>query len=388
MSSFRLKGRKLLLLVIIASAALGLGGITWRLVPASAEVPESDDDCWEAEYFTYYPPQGMDSRFGKTQQIKPALVRKDKEINFDWGFGSPEKVIPTDRFSARWTRTVSFPEGIYRFRIKSDDGARLYIDDYLKMDRWVNSLGVEQVVDVKLSKGNHRLKVEYFENLGTASIVVGWEPSLANGEAVDGVKTLLGTGAIQQPSSIASYARASWTEGQLSQSASPDGEAIALPAWNDILANGGFEEDADMDGLPDKWNISIPDGEFGIATGIAGNPEGRNVAIFKPSMKTFMVFQDINASPRQNYEFTGFINITNSTGWFRLSVALIPLNEQGQPLASFELASYTQPTSGWVQLSRKIVTPSYTTKLRVQAKVDVMRATAYLDDFKLKAFSP
>ena len=47
----------------------------------------------------------------------PILVRNDVSVNFDWGSGSPGPGIPADNFSARWSRSVNFPAGTYRFHV-------------------------------------------------------------------------------------------------------------------------------------------------------------------------------------------------------------------------------------------------------------------------------
>ncbi len=39
--------------------------------------------------------------------------------------------LPEDGFSARYTRVISFPAGLYRFTLADDDGARLWVGDRL-----------------------------------------------------------------------------------------------------------------------------------------------------------------------------------------------------------------------------------------------------------------
>jgi hypothetical protein len=66
----------------------------------------------------------------------PRLIRQDEEIDFDWGYGSPARGIVGDRFSVRWTRTVDFEPGVYRFTASTDDGVRLWVDGHLLIDNW------------------------------------------------------------------------------------------------------------------------------------------------------------------------------------------------------------------------------------------------------------
>ena len=104
----------------------------------------------------------------------PIVCRDDSGINFDWGAASPGALLPADYFSARWTRTVFFPGGIYRFYMLNDDGARLYVDDALRLDAWGTCCTWAQT-DVTLPAGDHTIRMEMFENFGGAAAKLQWE---------------------------------------------------------------------------------------------------------------------------------------------------------------------------------------------------------------------
>jgi hypothetical protein len=106
------------------------------------------------------------------------ICKDDTELNFDWGYASADPLIPSDGFSARWTRTVYFASGTYRFYLGHDDGARLFIDDMTNpvMDRWTTCCVVDQSNSITLTEGNHIIKMEYFENGGAANARLWWEP--------------------------------------------------------------------------------------------------------------------------------------------------------------------------------------------------------------------
>lgn len=106
----------------------------------------------------------------------PALVRNDARLDFNWGSGSPAAGLPSDRFSARWTRQVELARGTYRFRALVDDGLRLYIDGQLVLDAWSDHDAKELIADYSLAAGKHTLVVEYYDNLGNARLTFGWEP--------------------------------------------------------------------------------------------------------------------------------------------------------------------------------------------------------------------
>jgi len=121
---------------------------------------------WRGEYFANTSLSGT-----------PSLVRDDGAgpLAFDWLRGGPSTCgIGTDSFSVRWTRTVSFASGSYRFSLTSDDGVRFYVDGALKLDKWFLQGPTTYTVDVALSSGNHTLTVEYFENTGGATARFSW----------------------------------------------------------------------------------------------------------------------------------------------------------------------------------------------------------------------
>jgi hypothetical protein len=119
---------------------------------------------WRGEYFPNTNLSGIST-----------LVRNDSDVNFDWGRAAPASGLPADGFSARWTRYLSFDEGLYRFHALVDDGVRLYVDEALVIGDWRDGARREVTGDYRLSAGYHTLRVEYYERAGDASIRVWWE---------------------------------------------------------------------------------------------------------------------------------------------------------------------------------------------------------------------
>lgn len=125
-------------------------------------------DRWKGEYFN-----------NMTLTGQPSLVRDDgaEFLNFDWGGGSPGEScgIAADRFSARWTRTLNFPEGNYVFSVTADDGVRLYIDNQVVLDRWIDQSPTTYTTEPIPLSGSHALKMEFYENGGGAVAKLSWE---------------------------------------------------------------------------------------------------------------------------------------------------------------------------------------------------------------------
>ena len=115
-------------------------------------------------------PTGYQAQYfnNRTLSGTPVLTRDEPAIDNDWGGGSPDPSVPNDNFSARWTKTINYAAGAYRFSVTADDGVRLYIDGALAIDKWLDQGATTYTVDNALSAGDHSIKMEYYENGGGA----------------------------------------------------------------------------------------------------------------------------------------------------------------------------------------------------------------------------
>jgi hypothetical protein len=111
----------------------------------------------------------------------PALERQEPDLNHDWGSGSPDGRVYSDRFSARWTRYIDVTPGTYRFTATSDDGIRVWVGGTLIVDRWHDQPATTYTADAYLGAGHHLVTVEYYENGGLATARLHW--SLSSGAA-------------------------------------------------------------------------------------------------------------------------------------------------------------------------------------------------------------
>ncbi len=147
------KTRTIRWMVIVA---LVLSGIF--LLVTSSGVSAQSQAGWRGEYYN-----------NKTLSGTPVLVRVDKAIDFDWGGGSPEwGVVGADNFSVRWTGNITVTPGRYRFVLSTDDGSRLWVNNRLVIDKWLDQQGGFQEVSIDLPSGTAYVQMEYYENEGGA----------------------------------------------------------------------------------------------------------------------------------------------------------------------------------------------------------------------------
>ena len=177
----------------------------------------------------------------------PALVRNDASISFDWGEASPAPGIPADGFSARWTRSVNFAAGSYRFYVRVDDGARLFIDDTLVVDSW--QLGSQRSLpaSVTLAAGPHQLRLDYFENSGDATCTLWWEVDQVNnwrGEYFANAN-LNGAALVVRDDAAISF---DWGTGA---------PAAGIPSDNFSVR---WTRDMSFDGGVYRWRVAVDDG--------------------------------------------------------------------------------------------------------------------------------
>ena len=121
-----------------------------------------------AQYFSNTP---STAPFPSTATIN----KTEPTINFNWGsYGPPG--ISVDSFKARFTGTVqSLDAGTYTFYVTSDDGYRLWINNQLVMDKWIDKSVSEDSAFITLPRCTKNfIKLEYYENKYNAVCILKW----------------------------------------------------------------------------------------------------------------------------------------------------------------------------------------------------------------------
>lgn len=96
-----------------------------------------------------------------------------------------------ENFGMVWEGQLPVPrDGSYTFTLDSDDGSALYIDGKLVTEvKGLGGMGRAKSGKVKLSKGLHDIRVEYFEFSGGEDISLAWKgPSIRRPQALSSSK--------------------------------------------------------------------------------------------------------------------------------------------------------------------------------------------------------
>jgi hypothetical protein len=123
-------------------------------------------------------PTGWTAQFWNNTTLSgnPGVTQYYSDINFDWGSGVPTQRVPVDNFSARFTRTLDLAPGLWRFTMTFDDGARLYVNDRLLINRWTEGAMRTYWYEIYLPGGATNVRVEYFELTERAVIKLAYAP--------------------------------------------------------------------------------------------------------------------------------------------------------------------------------------------------------------------
>ncbi len=197
-----------LALAVVASDAEGAPGVTWSQIDgpgtaafATANAPEtsvtfSTDGIYQLRAtasdgslsatgdlkvhvgaVSPFGANGLAAAYfsNKTLSGDPVLTRTDATVDFTWP-GAPDPGLPADNFSVRWAGVVvpEFSE-TYTFHTLTDDGVRLYLDDTLVIDRWIDQAATEASASIACTAGVPvAIRMEYYEAAVDAVAQLAW----------------------------------------------------------------------------------------------------------------------------------------------------------------------------------------------------------------------
>lgn len=84
--------------------------------------------------------------------------------------------VNADNFSVRWAgKSDATLSDNYTFYVNSDNGRKLWINNQLIIDKWIDDYGVEYSGTISLTANQlYDIKLEYFESYGGANCKLEW----------------------------------------------------------------------------------------------------------------------------------------------------------------------------------------------------------------------
>jgi hypothetical protein len=145
------------------------------IVPALLAFILQADKPWKASYFANADLRGT-----------PELVRPITDLDFDIETHSGSPGLRWENYSVSYTTNLLLPEDLLLvFTLSSDDGSRLIVDGEVLIDQWKPQVKTEVSTELKLSKGSHNIRVDYFQWVNSASLRLEIEVATERGILVE-----------------------------------------------------------------------------------------------------------------------------------------------------------------------------------------------------------
>lgn len=133
--------------------------------------------AFESPYFTGSG-DGLNAVYRNDTSLTAPVVlqRIEPQVNYKWRWLSPHSSVNWDYFMCTWTGSVLAPAtGEYTFYVEFDDAARLYIDDTLRINKWLFSGYKQDSVKVHLTGGEkYPIILHHMEGLYQAECLLKW----------------------------------------------------------------------------------------------------------------------------------------------------------------------------------------------------------------------
>jgi parallel beta-helix repeat protein len=113
------------------------------------------------------------AEFKKLKNALPKATKTTDDLYFAW-WGKPAEGVAEDKFATFAEAEFDMEPGEYAIELTSDDGARLYLDGKLLIDRWNVHEPATDEVRVRLG-GHHKLEIEHFDGGGFATLDFKWK---------------------------------------------------------------------------------------------------------------------------------------------------------------------------------------------------------------------
>jgi len=134
----------------------------------------------------------------------PVLSLTNTTIDFDWGVGSPDPLINTDRFCIRWSGQLEpLYSQTYTIYTASDDGVRVWVNSQKLIDNWTAHAPTTNSGAIALTANQrYNILMEYFELTGGAVARLRWSSPSQPQEIVPAIQLYPAAAPLQQPTNF------------------------------------------------------------------------------------------------------------------------------------------------------------------------------------------
>jgi hypothetical protein len=134
----------------------------------------------------------------------PVVSVTNLTIDFDWGVGSPDPLINTDRFSVRWTGQIEpLYSQTYTLSTVSDDGVRLWLNGQKLVDNWtLHGATTNRGTMALVANQKYDVLMEFFENQVSAVARFLWNSPSQPLEAIPTLQLYPAAASVQQPTNF------------------------------------------------------------------------------------------------------------------------------------------------------------------------------------------
>jgi parallel beta-helix repeat protein len=134
---------------------------------------------WKVSYFNYdedSDPMLHYDRFDELlKKTTPAFSETKDKLSFAW-WDSPGRNVHADKFGTRAAAEFSVPSGVYRIRLTSDDGVKLFLDGIQQFSNWDIHEPETDEFQLNLSDNLHKIEIVHFDGGGFATLDFRMEP--------------------------------------------------------------------------------------------------------------------------------------------------------------------------------------------------------------------
>lgn len=148
-----------------------------RAVSIHTEGKEEDDTVGDITICGRPGTQSFNACYYEGQNFETFKLQRNDgaQLDFDWGTGSPHAVVSSDNFSAKWRGLFDFEDGLYEFKVTTDDGFQLFVDNEMIIDEMHDQPATTYTVQKRMSEAQLRgVIAHYYENGGEAVAKLSW----------------------------------------------------------------------------------------------------------------------------------------------------------------------------------------------------------------------